>query len=1022
MGSRRLGAMLKIIRSLCCLLLLTVAAAGKMDAASADTDSGSYRGRVLTELGIHHQAALQRLRRGIRPLSATSAVQIDIGNIAVMPDDGTLITQANAFDLDGRTLIFRRADAGYTVAIGALNFDAVAATSGQLLNPLPAGNPENIGDDGSKEIPIGFAFPYFGGIFNRVFINSDGNLTFNEEDHASTDRSLARFLTGPPRIAPYFEDLDPAAGGQLTVFSSAAKFVVTWSAVPDFASSGTGPRETFQVALTPDGNINFSYNGISGREAVVGISPGAFSSTPHPVDLSSTASGTALDGPVAEVFTQETQLDLAAVAQRFYQTHEDAYDFLVVFTNFNFDLDGAFAFEINISNDATGIGPVFDPPVFSFANQFGSSRLQSLLNMGNLLAYPENPAQVFLRGVDSTLSVMGQESGHRFLVFADWDDPQGSQNSTALLGRDLQHWSFLFNSDASVMEGNRIRDNGNGTFTTTGAVEHYNEFDQYLMGLRAPQEVNPSFLVKEPSLPISPGAGPTPGITIAGKRANVTVDQIISANGPRVPNAVIAQKRFNFAFLFVVPPGTTADPKLVARMERIRQEWEPFFAAATSFRGTAETELVRGLRVSPSPLGMLRGTQQMMTVELQTPAATILPIAVSNTNATAVNVPSQASVPAGARSITIPVNALATGRARLDVSAGGYETRSVVVEVYADMSAPGISIAKQSGDAQVGRPGTALGQPLRATLRDANQIPIVGAEVEFRVVQGEALLNPVRASTDGSGIAETVVTLGMTTGPVIVEANVQGTLLRTEFTMATLDAARFPAAGVVNAASFASGNATVVPGSIISIFGTNLSSTIEAAQTVPLPKQLAGTRVEINGIEAPLFYVSPLQINVQAPVELNGPMASLVIRNAVGISDAITLPVGTLQPGIFSMDSSGIGQGAITNAANQRLVDAASPARAGDFIQIFANGLGAVQPRIASGQAAPLQPLSRTENPVEVLMNGVRSTLVDFAGLAPGLVGVHQVNAQVPAGVTGSVQVVIRENGVSSNSVTIEVR
>src|SRR3972149_3505890 len=109
MGSRRLGAMLKIIRSLCCLLLLTVAAAGKMDAASADTDSGSYRGRVLTELGIHHQAALQRLRRGIRPLSATFAVQIDIGNIAVMPDDGTLITQANAFDLDGRTLIFRRA-------------------------------------------------------------------------------------------------------------------------------------------------------------------------------------------------------------------------------------------------------------------------------------------------------------------------------------------------------------------------------------------------------------------------------------------------------------------------------------------------------------------------------------------------------------------------------------------------------------------------------------------------------------------------------------------------------------------------------------------------------------------------------------------------------------------------------------------------------------------------------------------------------------------------------------------------
>ena len=65
-------------------------------------------------------------------------------------------------------------------------------------------------DDDSARVALPFTFPYYAGRYTETFLNSDGNLTFEVEEHASTDRNVARFLTGPPRIAPLFDDLDPS--------------------------------------------------------------------------------------------------------------------------------------------------------------------------------------------------------------------------------------------------------------------------------------------------------------------------------------------------------------------------------------------------------------------------------------------------------------------------------------------------------------------------------------------------------------------------------------------------------------------------------------------------------------------------------------------------------------------------------------------------------------------------------------------------------------------------------------------
>ena len=996
---------------------------GAAASPSGDMICRTYSGRVFTELALHRQYSSQRARRGFQtqaysPTGPTA--EVDEGDIAVLPDDGTLVMQANPFDLDQQSLTLVPGTEGFTISAGPGAFDSDAARNGSLLNPPPASNPANIGDDGTRRVALGFSFPYFGELYTEVFINSDGNLTFLEVDTAINARSLARFLSGPPRIAPFFADLDPSAAGQLTYLPSDSRFVVTWIAVPDYSEFGLGPRETFQVILTPDGQIQFIYSGTIGKEAVVGVSPGGFSAMPNLPDLNETSTAASFKGPVAEVFTGSTEIDLIAIAQRFYQTHEDVYDFLVVFTNFDFNLDGAFAYELNIANQVTGIGEVSVPPVFDFSSDFGSSRLQSVVNMGSLLRYPPDPFTVFFRNADSTLSLLGQEAGHRFLAFVTFDDPEGSSDSTALLGRDLAHWSFLFNSDASVMEGNRIRDNGDGTFTTTGVVEQYSEIDQYLMGLRSPQEVEPTFLVKEPGFVINPGRPPEKDVTFPGRRTDVLVQQIIDSNGPRVPNVVTSPKSFNFAFILVVSQGSSPNPEQVDQLDMIRREWEPFFAKATSFRGNANTTLVRGLQLTPSPVGLFPGNHVEGKLELLSPATSELVVSLANSNPAVASFPASVVIASGETFSTFPIAAINPGRAVVSASASGFETSTTVVEVLPGPTGFNLTLSATAGGGQIGSPGNPLSQPLQVTVRDSNQIPFAGVPVEFTVEQGDALLMGAAADTDAEGNAFAEVTLGAESGPITVTAAVQATSLTAQFEVFSLDSAFVPQAGIVNGASFAPASAFLSPGSIISILGANLSAFTAVAEAFPLPTSLANTTVEIGGMQAPLFFVSPAQISAQIPFELSGERVSVIVNNGVSSSSPVYFLLESARPGLFAWDSSGTGPGVITHAISQLPVSASLPATTGDLVQIYATGLGAVDPSIPSGQPAPLSIRSRATASVEVTMNEVTAEL-DFAGLAPGWVGLYWVNARVPEGIAGTVDVVVVVNGVASNTVTMQV-
>jgi hypothetical protein len=537
----------------------------------SERSDGNPRGRLYDALWLNRS----RAGRIAPPTAqATGRDSIDIGEVAVVQDEGDLIESPNTYDLRNLGLRFTRNGSG--------GYD-VRRIDGGLRTAL--GNRLTLTDDDSVQLNVAFSFPFFGQNQTTAFVNSDGNVTFEQEDRASTDRNVARLLTGPPRVAAFLADLDPSTGNG-RVFGNAApdQYTVTWCGVRGFDSNRT---TNAQLTLLPDGTIEIKFATVSLTEAVVGLSPGRTGDF-MPVDLSANGPTAGGSGAVGERFADQAQLDTVEVARKFYQTHPDNYDQLVIWTDQTV-VDDAFAYEVTVSNDIRGIGV----SQFDASRDFGSNgRLQSYAVMDFIGKYPEDPLQTVL-GENSTVSVLGQEVGHRWLAFLEFRDHTGAR-SDALLGRDQAHWSFFVDSDASVMEGNDIEDLGGGSFRTTAAVQRYSRLDQYAMGLLPPSQV-PTFFYVENPVNVAGGrtseSAPRVGVTFNGTRRDVLIDDVIAINGPRVPSSSDSPRVHRQAFVLVVGRGRSVDNGQVAKIDRIRRAWETFFQQATEGRMTAITTL-----------------------------------------------------------------------------------------------------------------------------------------------------------------------------------------------------------------------------------------------------------------------------------------------------------------------------------------------------------------------------------------------------------------------------------------------
>ena len=512
----------------------------------------------------------------------------DLNDVAVVEDDGSIVADPNPADLTGKTIRFEPVTGGgYQVTVRTSTFDTVM------------GSALSLEDNDGKEVAFasGFRFPFHGTSYDKVYVNTNGNLTFTKADPMGgvdwgiTGQDQYEFLHGPPRIAPLFCDLLPIGSSAVFVNMKTDRATVTWNNLEQYYGTG---KNLFQVVLFPGGAIEFVFGStLDTPEALSGLSPGGANTRLTALDLTK-GSSTTLTGAIAEWFHPQTEVDLVALGNKFYRTHSDRFQFLTLFSNFSYNMDGLTAYSISVKNLVKGLGDIsFDGPgqdLYDDSALFGSAgSLEHFIHMSDLSRYLTDPSQAASDGL-SFLDLMDRHTGHRWLsyVYAKLDGARSHQ----LLGRDDIYWNFFLHSDSSVMGGNSIRDNGDGTFLTGDIRKRFSQLDQYLMGLRWEDEVSPFFVVTAPSgTTKTTSSEPAKDVSFRGTRKNVTVQNVIAEEGLRQPTPKDSPKVFNNAFILLTRRGVSPSQAELAKMQLFRQAYEKRFGQLAEQRGFVDTRL-----------------------------------------------------------------------------------------------------------------------------------------------------------------------------------------------------------------------------------------------------------------------------------------------------------------------------------------------------------------------------------------------------------------------------------------------
>lgn len=310
----------------------------------------------------------------------------------------------------------------------------------------------------------------------------------------------------------------------------------------------------------------------------------------------------------------------------------------------------------------------------------------------------------------------------------------------------------------------------------------------------------------------------------------------------------------------------------------------------------------------------------------------------------------------------------------------------------------------RSGDGQNGAPGSPLAQPLVVEVTGSTDFGVGGVPVTFAVVEGSGALTQTQTQTNSYGLAFTELEVG-TAGagfagpsqgvgpPVTVEARALDQAVR--FQINGSSGPQAPLDGFVNGASFVPGWS---PGALGSIFGQGLSSASGpvAATTTPLPTELGGVRVLINGTPAPLFFVSGRQINLQTPFETQTGAATVTIDNN-GVQTVVEgIPVNAVKPGIFEINVEGQRIAAALRE-DFSVITPSNPAVPGEVVQLFYTGGGPLTEPVGTNQTGPSSPLAFTTQPVVVGVDGVGQQVLASA-YAPDLITANQVNFTLQEG------------------------
>jgi hypothetical protein len=526
---------------------------------------------------------------GVLWLAATAhAWAADTSNVLVVEDDGRILAPADPLPLSGRRLSFAPTDAaGYATQLGPSRGLLRRGTRIDFQ-----GNP-----DGVVRVVLKTPFSYFGTQYSEVYVHAQGALSFGEPIPGGprADKSgalLSGILGGPPVVAALWNELqvptrDPARG--VFVDQTESALTVTWYQVPSVRPAGQ--TNTFRVTLSTNGTIDLDYGAMGTRWGIVGLSPGLGRDGVHVVDFAS-APAVAPHTATLAWYRDLPLLNEIALARKVFERLPDRFQFLTAFTTQPVDGPSP-VWSTTVQNADRGIGM----PVFDHSALFGSKTLEHVVVMNDVDFYADDPHQSPLVSsyayAPSTLAVLAHEVGHRWLAYAGGIDE-------GLAGAD-GHWSYGLDSGASFLGGNALRANSDGSFTSVASMSTYGPLDRYLMGFSAPAEVGPFFMVDDahdfsPARTpggelIGPDSHPEAGVTFHGTRRDVTIDDVIEHTGTREPDATRARTTFRMATVLVVPAGEQADDAQLAKVERIRRAFGPFFRVATGDRARMHTWL-----------------------------------------------------------------------------------------------------------------------------------------------------------------------------------------------------------------------------------------------------------------------------------------------------------------------------------------------------------------------------------------------------------------------------------------------
>ena len=327
-----------------------------------------------------------------------------------------------------------------------------------------------------------------------------------------------------------------------------------------------------------------------------------------------------------------------------------------------------------------------------------------------------------------------------------------------------------------------------------------------------------------------------------------------------------------------------------------------------------------------------------------------------------------------------------------------------------------------------GTVGAVCPQCLAIQLTDDYGVPIANSRVTFGATGGGSVQNAA-ARTNAYGIAYADGVLGSSPGDTIYTATAGG--MSVTFDGFARVQPVIPANDVLNAESLDPKQA-IAPGSYIAIGNgtapaTGLSDFTDASTTGRLPLSIDGVIVSFDvpsaGISVPghLTYVSPTQINLQVPWELQG-QSSVEIKVAVGYtlfsnSNVVTVPVSNYSPAFFQYSGNVIAQD-----SNYKLIGPTNPVQRGAGAVLYVNGLGPVTNQPASGDPAPSSPLAETTT-MPVVMIGGQQASVSFSGLTPTVAGLYQINVTIPSNLTAGPQpITVSIGGQTSGASSIVVK